>query len=107
MLGAAIGTAFSLVFGYGLALNLYYHFKININMKTYYKKTYRGILPAAIIACLIGIPVSLFVDIGGWLGFVIKTVVYVVIYSTVVVLLGLNKAEKKWLASFAKKLCIV
>ena len=103
-LGAAIGTAFSLVFGYGLALNLYYHFKIHVNMKTYYKKTYRGILPAAIIACLIGIPMSLFIKLGGWAGFVVKAFVYVAIYAAVVYLIGFNKQEKQLLKKLFKKL---
>ena len=92
--GAVLGTAFSLVFGYGIALNLYYHFKIHVNMKTYYKKTYRGILPAAILACLAGIPVSLFLKLGGWLGFAVKAGIYVLIYGLVMYFLGFNKEEK-------------
>ena len=104
MLGATIGTAFSLVFGYGVALNLYYHFKININMKTYYKKTYRGILPAAIIACVIGIPVSVFIMLGGWLGFAVKALIYVVIYALVIYFIGLNKEEKGQFRSFFRKI---
>ena len=94
-LGAVIGTAFSLVFGYGVALNLYYHFKNNINMKTYYKKTYKGILPAAILSCIAGIPVSTFINIGGWLGFAVKAAIYVVIYTAVVYFVGLNAKEKQ------------
>lgn len=102
-LGATIGTAFSLVFGYGVALNLYYHFKININMKTYYKKTYWGILPAAIIACLIGIPISLYLNVGGWLGFALKALIYVVIYTAVIYFIGLNKEEKGMVKRIFKK----
>ncbi len=96
MLGAAIGTAFSLVFGYGLALNLYYHFKIHVNMKTYYKKTYRGILPAALLACLLGVPISLFFPLGGWVGFCLKAGLYTVLYALSVYFIGLNREEKKF-----------
>ena len=103
-LGAAIGTAFSMVFGYGLALNLYYHFKIHVNMITYYKKTYHGILPAAIIACLIGIPISLFINLGGWGGFVVKALIYVAVYAVVIYFLGFNKQEKQLLKNLFKKL---
>ena len=106
-LGATIGTAFSLVFGYGVALNLYYHFKININMKTYYKKTYKGILPAAIVACILGIPISMFLNIGGWLGFALKACIYVLIYVAVIYFIGFNKEEKqsvnKLVSKFLKK----
>lgn len=94
-LGAVLGTAFSLVFGYGVALNFYYHFKIHINMKTYYQKTYRGILPAAILACLAGLPVNLFLKVGGWFGFALKAGIYVLIYFAAMLLLGFNREEKK------------
>lgn len=102
--GAVVGTAFSLVFGYGVALNLYYHFKININMKMYYKKTYGGILTAAILACLAGIPVSMFINTDGWLGFALKAVIYVVIYALAIYLVGLNKDEKQVCHNLVKKL---
>lgn len=95
MLGAAIGTAFSLVFGYGLALNLYYHFKIHVNMRTYYKKTYRGILPAAILSCLLGIPISLFLPLGGWLGFAVKAALYCVLYAAILYFIGFNREERE------------
>lgn len=103
-LGAVIGTAFSLVFGYGVALNLYYHFKIKVNMKTYYRKTYKGILFAAIISCLVGIPVSMFLNFGGWLGFAIKSGIYVVIYAVIMYLIGLNQEEKQLVYKLFKKL---
>ena len=101
--GAVIGTAVSLVFGYGIALNLYYHFKININMKTYYKKTYLGILPAAILACLLGIPISLFLKVGGWLGFAVKSGIYVVIYIIMIYFLGFNREEKHFCNKILRK----
>ncbi len=103
-LGAVLGTAFSLVFGYGVALNLYYHFKININMKTYYKKTYRGILPAAIIASIVGIPIDLFLKLNGWLGFCVKAIIYVILYTIIVYFLGLNKEEKQICKCFVEKI---
>ena len=102
--GAVIGTAFSLVFGYGLALNLYYHFKVNVNMKTYYKKTYQGILPAAIIAVLLGTPISMFLSLGGWLGFIVKVMIYCVIYAISIYFVGFDKNEKQAFNSLVKKL---
>ena len=93
--GAVIGTAFSMLFGYGLALNIYYHYVIGVNMKTYYKKTYKGILPAAIVACILGLPISIFIGIEGWLGFILKAVIYVVVYAFALYFIGLNKGEKQ------------
>ncbi len=102
-LGATIGTAFSLIFGYGLALNLYYHFKVNINMITYYKKTYKGILLGSIIACAIGIPISLFIPLYGWIGFIIKAVIYSIIYFGIIFVIGFNKDEKETIIKVFKK----
>ena len=48
--GAVAGTAFSMVFGYGIALNVYYQKKAGLNMRLYYKQTYSGILMAAAIS---------------------------------------------------------
>ena len=93
--GAVIGTAFSMVFGYGVALNVYYHFAIGVNMKTYYKKTYRGILPAALIACAVGIPISIFISLGGWLGFALKAAVYIAVYVVFIYLVGFNSEERE------------
>ena len=64
-------------------------------MKTYYKKTYRGILPAAILACLAGIPISVFLKLEGWFGFAVKAGFYVLIYLTIIYLIGFNKEEKE------------
>ncbi len=94
-LGAVLGTAFSLVFGYGVALNLYYHYKIHVNMKTYYKKTYRGILPAAILAALVGVPISLFLNVGGWVGFILKAGLYAILYVVSIYFIGFNKEERQ------------
>ena len=101
-LGATIGTAFSLVFGYVLVLNFYYHFKIKINMITYYKKTYKGILLSAIIACIIGIPINIYLPLGGWLGFIVKAVIYAIIYFVIIYFLGLNDEERNFVSNKIK-----
>lgn len=102
-LGATIGTAFSLVFGYGVALNIYYHRKIKINMKTYYFKTYKGILPAAVLAAVVGIPISLFLPVEGWLGFFIKAFLYVLVYVVTIYVVGFNKEEKNIVKKLLRK----
>lgn len=104
--GAVIGTAFSLLFGYGLALNIYYKNVIHLKMKKYYLETYKGILPAAVIAAVLGILISAFLDLHGWLGFIVKVVIYSVIYATLMYLIGLNMNEKslvKKVLAFGKK----
>lgn len=101
--GAAIGTSFSLVFGYGLALNLYYHFKIGINMKTYYQKTYHGILPAVLLSCIPGIILNLLLPTGGWLWFVVKALMYCGIYAIIIYFIGAQPDEKQYVKSLLKR----
>ena len=93
-IGAAIGTAFSMVFGYGVALNIYYQKAAKINLKLYYKKTYRGILIAAAISTVLGYFIAKFIDCNGYLDFILEAGIYVVIYGAFMLLIGLNKQEK-------------
>lgn len=92
--GAVIGSCFSLIFGYGVALNIYYHKVIHINMFTYYKKTYAGILPATLLCLPIGYIIGRFNPLHGWIGFLLEVAVYALIFVVMMLLLGLNKSEK-------------
>lgn len=103
-IGAVAGTAFSMIFGYGVALNLYYHFFIKIHMPTYYKKTYRGILPAAALAAMIGIPIALWLPLDGWVGLIIKAGCYALIFCLLLYRIGLNQEERQAVGAFLNKL---
>ena len=94
MLGAAIGTAFSMIVGYGLALGIYYHRVAKVNMFRYYKKAYKGILIATLLSFCFGIGISVIIPWTSWWGFVIKAIIYIVIYFGTFILIGLNKKEK-------------
>ena len=105
--GAAIGTAFSMVFGYGLALNIYYKKKAKLNMKLYYKKTYKGILLAAAVSSVIGIGIWWLVSLINcniYLTFAIEGIAYVCVYATIMLLIGLNKQEKEMVKSFMDRI---
>ena len=101
--GAVIGTAFSMLFGYGIALNIYYQKRVGLKMWTYYKETYKGILFAISLALSAGFLVTTFLTLGGWLGFMIKAGIYGVLYCIAILAIGLNKAEKKKVFSLFKK----
>lgn len=93
-LGAVVGTATSMLIGYGLGLNLYYQYYIGINMKLYYKETYRGILLVTLVSVGFGLLVNYYIYSGGWLTFMIKGVVYTAVYLVLMFLFGLNDEEK-------------
>lgn len=93
-MGAVIGSSFSLIFGYGIALNIYYQKVIHINMFKFYGKTYPTILLATLLCMAAGFGVGYINPLGGWLGFLAEAAVYVVIFAVLMYFVGLNKAEK-------------
>ncbi len=102
-MGAVIGSSVSLVFGYGLALNIYYHKVIHINMFTYYKKTYQGIVPATLLCMAAGLGIRYLIPFGGWPGFLTEVACYCVIFAGLMYLLGMNQGEKEQIGKFLKK----
>lgn len=93
-IGAAIGTAFSMVFGYGVALNIYYKKAAKINLKLYYKNTFKGILIATAISTVLGYFIAKLIDCNGYFDFILEAGIYVVVYGAFMMLIGLNKQEK-------------
>lgn len=93
MLGATIGTGFSMLFGYGVALNFYYHKVAKVNMIKYYMETYRGIAPATLLSFGMGLGISI-IPLADWWGFIIKALVYIIVYLILFLFIGLNKTER-------------
>lgn len=101
MLGAAIGTGVSMLLGYGVALNIYYHKVAKVNMFQYYKGTYKGIIVATILAFCIGVGINYLITITSWFGFVLKALIYTICYCIILLFIGLNAKERN---AFTKKL---
>lgn len=94
-MGAVLGTCCSLILGYGIALNIYYHKVIHINMFTFYRKTYMGIVPATLLCMLVGIGIGYVMPLSGWLGFILEACAYVAVFAVIMYFMGLNEGEKK------------
>lgn len=108
-IGAAIGTAFSLVAGYGIAMNIYYYKVIHIDLKLFFKEICRGILPAVAVALACGVLVERFILIdklvnSNLLNFLIHIVTYICIYVVSFFCIGLNTDEKQKLKQMGKLL---
>lgn len=91
--GAAIGTAVSLVLGNGFLMNWYNHVKVGIDMKFFWKQI-MSFVPAFIAPVIIGILINNFVNLNSLLYFLGFGIVYVVIYSISMWLFGMNQYEK-------------
>lgn len=99
--GAAVGTAISVVAGQIIAMCIHYRRTFRFEPITFFAKTFHGILPCAVVAILIVVPLSQLPLDDFWL-LLIKGVVYVAVYSGGLWLFGLSKEEKKSLLSQSK-----
>lgn len=91
--GAALGTAISLVIGNGLIMNLYYHKIIGLDIKIFWIQILK-IFPALIPPTIIGVLTYLFLDLYNIKIFLVCGVIYIVIFCVSIWFLGMNKYEK-------------
>lgn len=92
--GAAIGTAISLLVGNGLFMNWYYYKQIGLDILYFWREIIKFI-PAIAVAAIIGGTMSRFKNITGIVSFLIYAVLYIMIFSVVIWCIGMNKEEKE------------
>ena len=100
--GAAMGTAFSLLIGNGLIMNIFYHKVLHINMKYFWKeilKTWKGFLIPTILALLI----TRCVAFDNMRIFLINAVIFTVVYCVSILTFSCNVEEKKLIFSMIKR----
>lgn len=102
-IGMAVATALSLILGQGIAINLFYHFKIGLNIPRFFRELCRGLLPGLLVCGALGYAISLLSG-GGWYGFLYKGALIVILYAVVMWLFGMNASEKRDLASMGRYL---
>lgn len=94
LMGAPIGTFISLILGNNIAMNLYYKKVIGINVVRLFGSILKGILPCAIVATCICIPLTL-VNAKGVVWFAVECIAFCAVYGALLWLWGLNTTEKK------------
>ena len=92
-LGAAIGTAISLLIGNGLLMNWYNHTKVGLDMKFFWKQILKFI-PALIIPAITGISMNLYINLNILSTFLISGTVYLILFCLSMWFFGLNSYEK-------------
>lgn len=93
-LGAASGTAVSMVFGYTVAANFYYKNKVGINVGLYFKKCLGGVWLSALLSLFIGCLIIM-LPMYGLFGLIIKACLFCGVYAILLYLIGIGKDEKK------------
>ncbi|WP_237266352.1 oligosaccharide flippase family protein [Thermoclostridium stercorarium] len=95
-IGAAAGTSISLVVGNILIMNWFYHSRIGLDMK-YFWKEITSIIKALVIPITVGILMIKLVDLYNIKRFLICASVYVIVFSVSMWFLGMNEYEKNLL----------
>ena len=102
-IGAAIGTAVSLLIGNGLLMNWYNHTKVGLDMKFFWKQIL-SFSPALIIPTIAGIAMNLYVNLNTLSIFLITGTVYVILFCLSMWFFGLNSFEKELFGKPTKKI---
>ncbi len=92
-IGAAAGTAISLIIGNGFIMNWYYHKKVGLDMRYFWSKILKFI-PSFLPPMVIGILMLLFVDLYHIVSFLICGIIYVIVFCVSMWFLGMNQYEK-------------
>lgn len=100
--GAAMGTAAALFVGNGLFMNWYYHKRIGLNIR-YFWKEILSVIPSLLLPCAIGVLIMCFADITGWIQLAGYGFIMTIVYGISVYLWGMNDYEKDLLRSVTSK----
>lgn len=101
-IGAAFGTALSIIIGNGVFLNIYLKKVIGLQIFRMFKEIFKGIWLGNLLAIILGIALLKFPET--IFGFLLKVVLYTFIYSGCIYLFGMNKMEKSYILNIFSKL---
>ncbi|MGP3560188.1 oligosaccharide flippase family protein [Geobacillus sp. BK01] len=101
-IGAAIGTALSLIFGNIIIMNIYYHFKVRLNIPEFCRKL-SSLLLSLICSVVIG-SVLLLISSNSWLVLIVQCSIYSIIYIFIMWFFGMNDYEKQLFVNVYNKI---
>lgn len=101
-IGAAIGTAISLIVGNILFMNWYYEHRIGLDIRSFWKGITK-FLPAFIIPIILGVCIMKFVSIKNLITLVLWVVLYTIVFSISMWFLGMNESEKDMIRGILSK----
>ncbi len=103
-IGAAYGTAISSIIGYGIIINIYYKKSVDIDVLSMFRQIFHKLLPCMLVLFAVFYPLrNITLLSGGWVSLLIKIMIYVLAYATLIYFAGMNKQEKNMINFFKKK----
>ena len=101
-MGAPIATALSYLFGYIIAVNIFYYKVLHIDVIKMFKGIYSKIWLCLLMTIILSLPLLLF-ETSDSAVFILKAVYMCVIYSAALYFFGINKEEKEWVSKVKGK----
>ena len=92
-----LGLCFSIMVAYvvrTVILDYIFYRELKLNVFTFFRESFLRIIPAVIISTIATFLVIGFIPYGGWLGFILKAVICVVVYSVCIYVMPMNQEEK-------------
>lgn len=93
-IGVCLGTAITALAN-TVFMNFVYKKKAGINMFEFYKKCYLRAIPCFVIAIVGGIFAAKYINLFGWVGFIVKAAAVCTIFAIIFFVGYFNKQEKK------------
>jgi O-antigen/teichoic acid export membrane protein len=93
---AAIGTALSILLGYVIAMNIYFHKRIGFRVFKFYTDVFRRLLICILIPTAVIWFMGVIAD-SSWMWLLIRIAVFVVIYAALLYFYGLSNQEKGYI----------
>ncbi|NTJ54074.1 oligosaccharide flippase family protein [Enterococcus faecium] len=99
--GASFGYIFSILFANGLLMNWYYHTKLSLDMKKFWKNSLPVVIPF-VVATGIGLVIQLYFPVNGYLQFLLQGIIYVIIFFAIYARWIATDYEKQQINIFRK-----
>lgn len=101
--GAAIGTAVSLLLGNGIVMNWYYHRKVGLDIKFFWRQIL-GFVPACVPPIVLGVGMNRFFNLYQPVNFMLCGLVYVLVFGLSAWFIGMNAYEKSLVGGPVRRL---
>jgi O-antigen/teichoic acid export membrane protein len=91
--GCAAGTAFSMILGSIIIMNIYYYKEIHLDIPRFWKEIFLMTIPVTIAFCTCLI-INKFIDISGAISILVNILIYTTLYTFMMWFSGMNSYEK-------------
>lgn len=102
-IGAGVAVNISLIVCHIVGMNILYSKKLNIDVLDFFKKTILSFLPIMLFIISFVSLIIHFTSLSGWTGFLIYSILYVIVFLSLIWILFLNQEERGMIKVMLKK----